>query len=155
MPSTTSMLCDLINSADKVYDQVVNEFPGTQEIFDKMMEAKAAGGFKTVDEWEMKYSAIVTQMGLINLGIVLEEDKLSPKTAAQAWFEALGTFYQGTGILDFGKEGLEAFVHSMIPAEVMWLAVLDANHGKDFTQKCMKARDDHANKFNDDKKGFQ
>lgn len=105
------MLVQLMDSADKVYDQVVKEFPGTEEIFDKMMEAKAAGGFKTNDEWELKYSAIVTQMGLINLGVIQEEDKLSPKTAAQAWFEALGNFYQGTGILDFGKEGLEAFVH--------------------------------------------
>ena len=149
------MLVQLMDSADEMYGLVVNEFPGTQEIFDKMMEAKAAGGFKTNDEWELKYSAVVTQMGLINLGIVQEEDKLSPKTAAQAWFEALGTFYQGTGILSFGEQGLEAFMHSMLPAECMWLTLLDANFGNTFTQKCMKARDDHANKLNNQSKGFQ
>ena len=149
------MLCDLIDNADMTYDMVVKEFPDTQEIFDKMMEAKADGGFKTVDEWELKYSAIVTQMGLINLGIVIEENRFSPKTAAQAWFEALGTFYQGTGILSFGIEGMEAFVHSMVPAETMWLTVLDANFGQTFTLKCMKARDDHASKLNDEPKGFK
>ena len=149
------MLVQLMDNADEMYDLVVNEFPGTQEIFDKMMEAKAAGGFKTNDEWELKYSAIVTQMGLINLGIVQEEDVLSPETAAEAWFEALGTFYKGTGILSFGKEGLEAFVHSMVPAETMWLTLLDANFGKTFTEKCMKAREDNANKLNDEPKGFK
>ena len=149
------MLVQLMDNADMAYNAVLNEFPGVKEIFDKLMDAKAAGGFKTVDEWEMKYSAIVTQMGLINLGIVLEEDRLSPETAARAWFEALASFYQGSGILDFGKEGLEAFIHSMIPAEVMWLAVLDDNHGKAFTEKCKKARDDYSNKFKPNKKGFQ
>ena len=143
------MLVQLMDNADEMYDLVLNEFPGVQEIFDKMIEAKAAGGFKTNDEWELKYSAVVTQMGLINLGVVQQQGNLSPKTAAQAWFEALGTFYVSTGIVSFGAEAMHSFGHSMIPAECMWLALLDANHGEAFTEKCMKARDDHANKLND------
>lgn len=43
----------------------------------------------------------------------------------------------------------------MVPAETMWLTLLDANFGKTFTEKCMKAREDNANKFNDAPKGFK
>lgn len=140
MTTTTELLVSLIDRADMRHEHARQKFPEIEDILNKLKQAKATGGFKRNDDWELKYSAIVLQIGLIDLNNLVERDQLTPHSAAGAWFGARLRFFTAIGAVELGEDALNALGESFVPAEAFWLALLDSNYGKDFTESFKEAR---------------
>ena len=140
MTTTAELLVSLIDRADMRYEHARQKFPEVEDILNRLKEAKAAGGFKRNDDWELKYSAIVLQMGLIDLNNLVERNQLTPHSAAGAWFAARFKFFKALGAIGLGEDAFNALGESFVPAESFWLALLESNYGSEFAESFKEAR---------------
>ena len=144
------MLCQLMDQADELYSLAQQRFPQVDEILKGLKDAKAAGGFKRNDDWEFKYSAMLLQLGLIDITNLAERNQLTPESAAGAWLEVRVKFFTGLGVVQLGEDALLSLNETFVPAEAFWLALLESNYGQEFSEAFQKARFELAERLNEE-----
>ena len=144
------MFLQLMDNADGLYALTKHQLPDVDVILDKLKEAKATGGFKRNDEWELKYSAILVQMMMLEMAELAERAQLTPHSVAGLWLSVRFKFFHVLGVIEIGEDALNALGESFVPAEAFLLACLDANYGKEFAEAFKEARAELSQKLGGD-----